>query len=43
VTGVVPMVGEEFVGAERYTRSSIAPNETIPPPHCNDYVALPAG
>jgi hypothetical protein len=42
VTGALPIVREEFAEAERCTRSSIAPNETIPPPHSNNYIALSA-
>jgi len=36
VTGVVPIVGEELAEAKRCTPSSIAPDETISPPHSND-------
>jgi hypothetical protein len=35
VTAVNSISGEEFAEAERFVRSSIAPNETIPFPHGN--------
>jgi hypothetical protein len=41
VTGVVPIVVEEFAEAEPlFARSSTVANETIPPPHSNEQAAL---